>query len=106
MSLPFVFRHQADGNFSPQTATGSLQLEQPISSRLKLRVGYLQSQSAGLVYMDQVPPDPVTGIGANELVGSGQARYRQVEATARVKLKESSDVVSFLREQPRPRRSE
>ncbi len=92
VSIPFVFRHQADGNFSPQTATGSLQLEQPITRRLKLRVGYLQSQSAGLVYMDQVPPDPATGIGANELVGSGQARYRQVEATARFKLKESSEL--------------
>ena len=92
VSIPFVFRHQADGNFSPQTATGSLQLEQPVSRRLKLRVGYLQSQSAGLVYMDQVPPNPVTGIGANELVGSGQARYRQVEATARFKLQESSDL--------------
>ncbi|MDR3699945.1 MAG: TonB-dependent receptor [Candidatus Sulfopaludibacter sp.] len=92
VSIPFVFRHQADGNFSPQTATGSVQLEQPISRRLKLRVGYMQSQSAGLVYLDQVPPDPATGIGANELVGSGQARYRQVEATARLKLKESSDL--------------
>jgi hypothetical protein len=90
--IPFVFRHQADGNFSPQTATGSLQLEQPLNSRLKMRVGYLQSQSAGMVYLDQVPPDPVTFIGANELVGNGQARYRQVEVTARYRLKESGEL--------------
>ena len=92
VKIPFVFRHQAAGNFSPQTATGSVQIEQPVTRRLKLRVGYLQSQSAGLVYMDQVPPDPDTGIGANELVGSGQARYRQVETTARFRIKESSEL--------------
>jgi hypothetical protein len=92
-----VFRHQADGNFSPQTVTGSVQVEQPLLRRLKLRVGYLQSQSAGLVYLDQVPPDPVTDIGANELIGSGQARYWQVEVTTRVKLKESSELfISYV----------
>ncbi len=92
VKIPFVFRHQSDGNFSPQTATGSVQVEQPLTRRLKLRMGYMQSQSAGLVYMDQVPPDPETGIGANELVGSGQARYRQVEVTTRFRLKESSEL--------------
>jgi len=92
VASPFVFRHQADGNFSPQTATGSLQVEQPITPRLKMRVGYLQSQSSGMVYLDQVPPDPVTSIGANELVGNGQARYRQVEVTARYRLKESGEL--------------
>ncbi|HWC99292.1 MAG TPA: TonB-dependent receptor, partial [Candidatus Sulfopaludibacter sp.] len=84
--IPFVFRHQADGNFSPQTATGSLQVEQPLAPRLKLRLGYLQSQSAGMVYLDQIAPDPVSHVGANELVGNGQARYRQVEVTLRYRL--------------------
>jgi hypothetical protein len=92
VKTPFVFRNQADGNFSPQTATGSLQVEQPLSAKLKLRVGYLQSQSAGMVYMDQVPPDPVNHVGANELIGSGQARYRQVEVTARYRLKEAGEL--------------
>jgi len=92
VGIPFVFRHQADGNFSPQTATGSLQVEQPITPRLKMRAGYMQSQSAGMVYLDQVPPDPVTFVGANELVGNGQARYRQVEITARYRLKESGEL--------------
>jgi hypothetical protein len=88
----FVFRHQADGNFSPQTATGSLQVEQPLTRRVRLRVGYLQSQSSGLVYVDQLAPDPETNLGANELIGSGQARYRQVEVTTRVRLKESGEL--------------
>ena len=53
--IPFVFRTQGPGDFSPQTATGSLQLEQPLTHMLKLRIGYIHSQSAGLVIMEQTP---------------------------------------------------
>jgi hypothetical protein len=82
----FVFRNQAPGNFSPQSATGSMQVEQPLTRSVRLRVGYLHNQAAGLVLMDTEAPDPVTGVGANELIGSGQSRYHQVEVTTRVRL--------------------
>lgn len=90
--IPFVFRRQGAGNFSPQSATGSLQLEQPLTRMLKLRVGYIHNQSAGLVVMDQTPWDPVAQLGANQLIGSGQAHYRQFEVTARARLGENRNL--------------
>jgi Carboxypeptidase regulatory-like domain len=84
--FPFVFREPASGNFSPLAATGSVQLEQPLTQHLKLRIGYRQSQSSGVVIMNHLAPDPLTGTGANLLTGNGQSRYRQLEITARVRL--------------------
>ncbi|MES1258127.1 MAG: hypothetical protein ABUS51_06840, partial [Acidobacteriota bacterium] len=77
--FPFVIEDRSPGNFSPRSATGSMQVEQPLSPHLKLRVGYLQSQSAGLVVLNHVAPDPVTGSGSNLLTGNGQSRYRQLD---------------------------
>jgi hypothetical protein len=86
--IPFVFRTAGPGNFSPQSATGSIQVEQPLGRYVRLRTSYIHNQSAGLVVMNVVPPDPVTLAGARELIGSGQARYRQFEVTSRVRVGE------------------
>jgi hypothetical protein len=83
-----VFGAPADGNFSPRSVTWSLQLEQPISKLLKLRAGYMQNDADGLVVLFPVPPDPATNVGAHLLSGAGEARYRQFEATARLRLNE------------------
>lgn len=95
--IPFVFRHAGPGDFSPQSATGSIQVEQPVGHLVRLRVSYIHNQSAGLVVMNLVDPDPVTMTGARELIGSGQARFRQFEATARVRLQENRQLfVSYV----------
>jgi hypothetical protein len=88
----FIFHHSVAGDFSPQSATGSLQLEQPISGSLHLRVSYMQNQSQGLVTMNPIAPDPVSNIGAYELRGDGVSRYRQLEVTARVKAGSSGEL--------------
>ena len=93
-----VFGAPADGNFSPRGVTWSLQLEQPITKVLKLRAGYLQNESDGLVLLFPVPPDPVTHVGAHLLSGAGDAAYRQFEATARVRLNEGRQLFfSYVR---------
>ena len=84
---PFVFQSPQDGNFSPESAIWSLQVEQPLTPFLKLRVGYLQNYSQGLVILNSVAPDPGTNTGAYLLSGVGQSRYRQLEVTARMRLK-------------------
>jgi hypothetical protein len=84
---PFVFQSPQDGNFSPESAIWSLQIEQPLTPFLKLRVGYLQNYSQGLVILNSVAPDPETGNGAYLLSGVGDSRYRQLEVTARMRLK-------------------
>ncbi len=85
-ATPLVFEEQAPGNFSPHSATGSLLIEQPITERLRLRAGYTQNVSSGLVVMNQVPPGPLSSTGAYLLSGTGHSRYHQFEATARLRL--------------------
>jgi hypothetical protein len=102
VSYPFVFQEPVAGNFSPRSATGSLQIEQPLTQYLKLRVGYMQSASSGLVIMNTVAPDPATNTGAYLLSGTGQSRYRQFEVTARVRLNDSRELFfSYVRSQAR-----
>ena len=98
----FIFHHAVAGDFSPQSATGSLQVEQPITSALHVRVSYMQSQSQGLVTMNPIAPDPVSGIGAYELLGDGMSRYHQLEATARIKAGSSGQLfVSYVHSRDR-----
>ncbi len=100
--FPLVFQEPSAGNFSPRSATASVQVEQPLFSRLKLRVGYMQSQSAGLVVMNRVAPDPVTGVGANLLTGNGRSSYRQLEVTARVRWTDKRQLFfSYVRSRAR-----
>jgi hypothetical protein len=85
--FPFVFRELSAGNFSPRSATGSIQIEQPLSQHLTLRTGYTQKESAGLVILNPVAPNAANGwVGANLLSGGGQSRYHQFEVTARLRL--------------------
>src|SRR5271157_1534951 len=99
---PFVFQEPVAGNFSPRSATGSVQVEQPLSQHLRLRVGYMQNQSAGLVILNRVAPDPATNVGANLLSGGGQSRYRQFEVTARVRLNDRRQLFfSYVRARAR-----
>jgi hypothetical protein len=82
-----VFRELSAGNFSPRSATGSIQIEQPLSQHLTLRTGYTQKESAGLVILNPMAPNAVNGwVGANLLSGGGQSRYHQFEVTARLRL--------------------
>ncbi len=103
--IPFVFRKQGPGNFSPQTATGNIQVEQPLTRSVKVRASYIHSQSAGLVIMDQTL-DPVSQIGANQLIGSGDARYQQFELTTRARLGEKRRAVLLVHPQHGARRPE
>lgn len=89
---PFVFQRPIDGNFSPRSENWSVQVEQRVSSSLRLRAGYAQNASAGLAILDTVAPDPETGTGAYLLHGTGDSRYRQFEATARLKLRADREV--------------
>lgn len=64
-SYPFVSQEPVPGNFSPRSASGSLQIKQPLTQYLKLRIGYMQNASSGLVIMNIMAPDPATNTGAS-----------------------------------------
>ncbi len=84
--FPLVSQEPAAGNFSPRSATGSVEIEQPFGRVLKLRVGYMRNAGSGLIILNPSRPDPVTKTGLSSLTGSGSSRYRQFETTASVHL--------------------
>jgi len=81
----FIYTHNVAGNFSPVSTTGSIQIEQPLTSLLRLRVGYLQTVSSDLVILNSTLPNPATQTAVNLLSGTGTARYRQFEVAARAR---------------------
>src|SRR4029079_13533256 len=99
---PFVFQRPVDGNFSPWSETWSAQVEQPVTCFLRLRLSFVHDDSDGLAILHSVPPDRETNNGAYLLDGSGQATYRQLEATARGRLgKEREGFFSYVRSRAR-----
>lgn len=88
VAAPFslVSQEPVAGNFSPRSATGSVEIEQPFGQVLKLRVRYMQNVGSGLVILNPTPADPVTKAGLYSLTGSGSSNYRQFETTARLHL--------------------
>lgn len=93
----WVFKHPGAGDFSPQSGTASLQLEQPFTRYVKLRASFMENRSDGLVIMNTVAPDPATRIGNFELTGDGASRYRQLALTARVRAGENRELfVSYV----------
>jgi len=81
-----IFQGPEPGNFSPQSQISTLQVDQPVTKNLKLRVGYTQNDADGLVTVTPEGPDLTTDTGGFLLSGAGASRYRQIEATARVRL--------------------
>jgi len=81
-----IFQGPQPGNFSPQSQIWTIRLEQPITSAVKLRLGYMQNDADGLVIVTTEGPDLATNTGGYLLSGAGSSKYRQLEATARVRL--------------------
>ena len=98
VSRRFISSGDSPGNFSPRSTTGSIQIEQPVMSKLRLRTGFLQSVSNGLVILDSTAPDPATHTAATLLSGNGTGRYRQFDITARVSAGAKSEMFfSYIR---------
>ena len=94
----FIFSSGRPGSFSPRSTTGSLSLEQPVTRNLRLRVGYLQSQSDGLVILNSTAPNPATQTAATLLSGTGRGRYRQFDVTARIRVLDGHELfLSYVR---------
>jgi hypothetical protein len=93
-----IYRELQAGNFSPNSKTGSIQVEQPVTRYVRLRAGYMQTVSSGLVMLDSTLPDPTTHIAQTLLSGNGTARYHQYEVSARVRAGEKRELMfSYVR---------
>jgi hypothetical protein len=95
---PFVSQSPTDGNFSPRSLVWSAQAEQPVTKWLKARVTYLRNDSDSLVILDRVEPTYAGGQGAYLLQGTGSSRYRQLDFTAQVRLRNDRELFfSYVR---------
>jgi len=82
------------GNFAPRSATWNVHVEHTFSSSLRIRAGYTDSQSSGLILLQ---PGVVQGTNALTLNGNGVARYRAAEITARLNLKRAQWFLAYTR---------
>ena len=94
-NLPFLYAEKHPGNFSPYSRNWSAQVEQILSPRVRLRAGYLQSQSNGLVILNsQIDKNQ----NAFVLSGTGSSAFRQIELTGAFRAWDSGDLYfSFVR---------
>jgi len=100
--FPFVSQKPIDGNFSPRSSIWSMQVEQPLGRRLKLRATYLRNNGDALVIVNQVAPDPVTNVGAFLLEGTGSSAYRQFDIMAQLRLRDDRQLFfSYVRSRAR-----
>jgi len=100
--FPFIFQRPVDGNFSPWSATWSVQVEQPLTRSLRIRASYVRNDADGLAILNPVAADRETNTGSYLLEGTGQARYRQFEVTARLRLgKDHEGFFSYVRSRAR-----
>ncbi len=78
------------GAFSPRGSTLNFQLERNFAPFLRLRGVYTDNRSVGLIVLD-----PGRLGAANEVVlnGDGRSRYRQVELTAKISLRDAQNLV-------------
>jgi hypothetical protein len=99
----FIQSENEPGNFAPYSATWNIEIEQPITHRLRVRVNYLQGNSYGLVILDPGMIKTDTGMqSAYILNGGGRARYRQLELTARLPLRAKQEIFfSYVRSRSR-----
>ena len=82
------------GNFAPHSGTWNAHLEHRFSSSLRIRAGYMDTESSGLILLN---PGVVGGANALMLSGSGRARYRAAEVTARLGWKHGQWFLSYTR---------
>jgi hypothetical protein len=82
------------GNFAPHSGTWNVHIEHAFSDGVRIRAGYTDSQSSGLVLLE-----PTVTQGANALVlnGSGHGRYRAAEITAKVRWKGGQWFLAYTR---------
>ncbi len=89
---PFISQQPVDGNFSPRSTIWSVQVEQPVTKKLRLRVGFLENRADGLVIVNVLPPDPDTNTAAYLMEGAGSSSYRQFDVIGQYKLREDRQV--------------
>jgi hypothetical protein len=93
--LPFIYAKQQPGNFAPYSVNWNIQVEQILSSRVRVRANYLQSASEGLITLN---PGLAQGLHAFILSGNGRSQLRQFELTSAIRTGHETQLyLSYVR---------
>lgn len=92
---PLIYRENGVGDFAPYSINTNLQIEQVLSSRLRVRANYLISHSEELIVL---APRITDTTHAFVLTGDGNSRLKQFELTAAATAgRESQIFLSYVR---------
>lgn len=93
--LPLIYRNGLlPGNFAPYSTNANLQVEEILTPNLRLRAGYLQSRSDGLIVLTE----RTSPLNALVLNGSGNANVKQFDVTAAARAGRDSELFfSYVR---------
>ena len=83
-----IHNQRLPGSFAPQSATWNIQIEERFSAWFRLRAGYSNSRSLGLVVLE---PDEIVNLQTT-LRGRGRSAYRQTEITGRFEWKQGQQL--------------
>ena len=92
---PLIYRKNVPGNYAPHSTNSNVELEQIVSSRVRLRARYLESNSTELIVLAPLVTDTVHAFVLN---GDGNAHLRELELTvAATARKEDQMFLSYVR---------
>ncbi|CAN5659271.1 hypothetical protein BH20ACI3_BH20ACI3_07120 [soil metagenome] len=100
---PRLFRSSApgDGLENPYSLAANVQVDQQLTERLLLRVGYEERHTRRDFFVEPVTHQGSTA-GALLLQNSGRSRYREFQTTARLRFQEGRNIfLSYVRSQAR-----
>jgi hypothetical protein len=93
--LPFIYARRHPGNFAPYSVNWNLQVEQMLSSRVRVRANYLQDASDGLITLN---PGLAQGQHAFILSGNGRSQLKQLDLTSAIRAaRETQIYISYVR---------
>jgi hypothetical protein len=91
---PLIYRSNVAGNFAPYSTNSNVQIEQILTSRIRLRANYLQSHSDELIVLSPLITPETNAFVLN---GNGSSQLRQVELTgAATAFKEDQIFLSYV----------
>jgi hypothetical protein len=97
--LPLIYESGAKNNFAPNSTAWVVEIEHPLTSHARVRANYTQSNSSGLIILNQ---GKINGQDALVLRGDGSSRYKQLELSAKFTWREEENFfLSYVRSRAR-----
>jgi hypothetical protein len=88
--FPLLISRQRPGDFAPYNQTWRIETERSVTKKLNVRLNYQYGKSDDGIL---VAPQVLNGVQTLALTGGGRSTYRQLEATAKLMLKNGQQML-------------